>query len=282
MNWYKVTEFPASESQVGLHEFLLSQGVQHRFTEEGSRQCLWLVNPAEAIWVERYLQNPAAAVEACNQQAADVDAADSDRLTLMQSVRVFPLTLVTIILGVLGYLSVSYVFVPVQSNPFLFLSMTAMVETGQYWRVLTPAFLHFGVLHVLFNGLWIWEFGRRIEVFTGKIIYSALFLFSAVGANLIQYVMGGGHTLFGGLSGVVYAYMGYLMVWNRYSNHPLIKMPPGIFIFMLVWLALGFFGIIDVFISGSVANGAHLGGLICGIVFAFIQYVLLAHIFNKR
>ena len=47
-------------------------------------------------------------------------------------------------------------------------------------------------------------------------------------------------------------------------------LPPALYLFMIAWLILGFAGILDLFGFGSVANFAHLGGLISGIMFAMI------------
>ena len=44
-----------------------------------------------------------------------------------------------------------------------------LVSPGsEYWRYVTPALIHFGLLHILFNGLWIWEFGSRLELRLGS------------------------------------------------------------------------------------------------------------------
>jgi len=50
-------------------------------------------------------------------------------------------------------------------------------------------------------------------------------------------------------------------------------LPPAIYLFMLVWLILGFLGILNLFGFGNVANFAHLGGLISGIIFAIIVQI---------
>ena len=51
-------------------------------------------------------------------------------------------------------------------------------------------------------------------------------------------------------------------------------LPPALYLFMLVWLILGFLGILNLFGFGNVANFAHLGGLISGIIFAIIVKVV--------
>lgn len=133
---------------------------------------------------------------------------------------------------------------------------------GEFWRLLTPAFLHFGTFHILFNGLWLWELGRRLELVMGPGRYLMFVVVTAVAANIAQFV--GGPSVFGGMSGVVYALIGYIWMRQRLNPHPVLAVPPGIIGFMLVWLVICLTGIVDRFIAGSVANGAHVGGLLAG------------------
>ncbi|WP_018274711.1 rhomboid family intramembrane serine protease [Teredinibacter turnerae] len=280
MNWIKAAEFPAAESLQGLNNYLTTHNVAHRFTEERGCQVLWLAHPADAVWVERYFNGDANVElatdkETIEQQRFAANNQARDQIGFADSLRIFPFTLATIVLGLCGYLYITYIWPTGLPDYFFMQPLNELRQTHQWWRLLTPAFLHFGVMHALFNCLWIWELGRRIEVFTGRKSTVVLFLISAIGANLVQYFSGGGSVQFGGLSGVVYAYLGYLLVWTRVSDHPLIKIPPGIFVFMLVWLALGYLGIIDLLFSTSLANGAHLGGLVAGILFAAAQYFFI-------
>ena len=62
------------------------------------------------------------------------------------------------------------------------------------------------------------------------------------------------------------------------SKYNYYDLPPAIYLFMIIWLLLGFIGILDLFGFGSVANFAHLGGLISGIIFAMIYKT----VFNKK
>jgi GlpG protein len=77
--------------------------------------------------------------------------------------------------------------------------------------------------------------------------------------------------LFGGMSGVVFAYLSYVMVWDWFRPALKIGLAKGIYILMLAYLALGFSGLIDLLGLGSLANGAHLGGLLAGVVLASVR-----------
>jgi len=270
MNWNKVAEFPLDARLNNLHGYLESHSIPHRFTEERGLQVLWLADLNHISLVDQFFQELEKGEEPI-AVAAKVQPAIY-KLKPRQYLRLFPITIGIIVLGIFGYVAVDILK---SYKGLMFEPLIPALQSGQVWRVLTPTFMHFDLLHILFNGLWIWELGRRIEVFAGRRSYLVTFLITAIAANYLQHFLTSGK-LFGGLSGVVYAFLGYLMVWGRYETNPLVKLPPGIYVFMLVWLALGFFGVIDIFISGQVANGAHLGGLLSGIGIAY------AEVFDKR
>ncbi len=187
-----------------------------------------------------------------------------------------PVTLITLVLGVLGFLLVSYLPNSVHLLTFVdftlangkgpqFVPIEETFASGEYWRFVTPAFLHFGIFHIVFNSLWLWEFGRRVELLSGRSAYLVLMLALASGSNAGQYLWDG-PVLFGGLSGVVYGLVGYVWIRNRVAPSPLLNVPPGIIYMLIGWLLICLFGIVDVFISGGVANGAHVSGLLIGML----------------
>jgi len=140
---------------------------------------------------------------------------------------------------------------------------------NEWWRLITPMFIHFSFAHLSFNCLWIYILGPKIEKFDGYFLFITLIVFTSISANYAQYFFSG-PSLFGGLSGVIYGMLGYCMTIEFEEQQERYDLPPALYLFMIVWLLLGFTGILDLFGFGSVANFAHLGGLISGIIFAMI------------
>ena len=140
---------------------------------------------------------------------------------------------------------------------------------NEWWRLITPMFLHFSFAHLAFNCLWIYVLGEKIERIDGKFIFLLLIIFSGIFSNLLQYTWTSS-SLFGGLSGVIYGMLGYCLIMEMESSYDRYGLPPGLYLFMVVWLILGFLGILDLFGFGSVANFAHLGGMLSGLMFAMI------------
>ena len=158
-----------------------------------------------------------------------------------------------------------------------FLSFSSAEQTylieNQWWRLITPMFLHFSFAHLAFNCLWIYVLGEKIERVDGKLIFTLIIILTGVFSNLLQYFWTSS-SFFGGLLGVIYGMLGYCLVMEMESNYDKYGLPPGLYLFMIAWLILGFLGILDLFGFGSVANFAHLGGMLSGLMFAMIYKTL--------
>ena len=155
---------------------------------------------------------------------------------------------------------------------------TTYMQNNEWWRLITPMFIHFSLTHLVFNCLWIYVLGSKIEQIDGHITFINLVIFSSIISNLAQHFFGES-ALFGGLSGVIYGLLGYCMIIEIDTKQERYDLPPALYLFMLIWLILGFLGILNLFGFGNVANYAHLGGLISGIIFAMItRYVFIRDI----
>lgn len=182
-----------------------------------------------------------------------------------QAIQRVPLTLLLIILGVMGALGVHF-GMDVTIDIFASVQYSHAIHVPHIWQYLTPVFLHFSVFHVVFNSVLLWEFGKRIELVFGATWFFGLFLLFALASNGAQLSVIEPGVPFGGLSGVVYGCFGFLFVLGKLQKHPAFQLLPGIVWMMFISLFLGVFGIIDWFIAGSVANAAHVGGLVMGLL----------------
>ena len=149
---------------------------------------------------------------------------------------------------------------------YRFLGLGATVARGEWWRLFSPMFVHFGLAHLAFNLLWVWVVGQRVEAASGRVALLTLVLLSSLGGNIAQYGMTG-PGLYGGLSGVVYGLFGHAFVYGRLNPGRDLGFPIGLYVFVFGFLLLGVAGVIDWLLQISVANGAHLGGLAVGLVF---------------
>ncbi|MBP8065541.1 MAG: rhomboid family intramembrane serine protease GlpG [Aeromonadaceae bacterium] len=135
----------------------------------------------------------------------------------------------------------------------------------QIWRFVTPAFLHFSALHLIFNLMWWWYLAGLVERQLGTSKLLTLLLVGAVIPNLLEFLLSGPD--FGGLSAVVNTLVGYCWIVGRMKPDGEVKLQDGIFIFMVVWLAIGFSGLL----GNNLANVAHLSGLAIGLLHGWLD-----------
>jgi len=142
--------------------------------------------------------------------------------------------------------------------------------TFEIWRWFTPVFLHFSVLHLAFNLAVITEFSRRVEARDGSFRFALAVLAIGVLSNLGQFLYSG-YPLFGGLSGVGYGLVGYVLVRHRLAPaDPAWQVHMGFAWSLLIFLVIFSTGITETF-ELFVANAAHWVGLIAGAALGWLQ-----------
>ncbi len=269
--------------------YLWQLGVRHRIFEESGQQQLRVDSREEADRVlELYEQFRSGRLRLEEQPNPHHDTGPSTLTILLLYIKSYPGILVFVLLCLLcypltlgldhgdvnGWLHLfTFTDFIINGEHILFAPFGYAMSNGQIWRLWTPMLLHFGVMHLVFNLLWLWEVGRRIEIMQGSGRVFNLVMITGLFANVAQYQLTQ-NVLFGGMSGVVYGLLGYALIWSRMRPERSLGLPAGIYIFMLVWLLLGFSGVIDSFGFGTVANGAHLGGLLSGVVLGFMAAVV--------
>lgn len=136
---------------------------------------------------------------------------------------------------------------------------------GEIWRPLTPIFLHFGPVHLIFNMLWLWDIGGLTERRKGSFFILMFTLIVGIAANLAQYLIGQS-PFFGGMSGVVYGILGYLWMQGRHNPRFGAVLSKQTVIMMLAWYVLCWTGLL-----GPIANWAHTVGLVLGVIWGFME-----------
>src|SRR5262249_48437129 len=137
-------------------------------------------------------------------------------------------------------------------------------------------FLHFGIWHLLFNMFMLYDLGGVIEQRRGPLRYLLLVLVLAVLSNLVQYYFGhpvreGSELkwlhlpMFGGMSGVVYGLFGYIWMKARFQPEAGLHIHPNTVVYLVAWFFLCMTGWV-----GPIANGAHAGGLIAGMLIGYL------------
>lgn len=156
---------------------------------------------------------------------------------------------------------------PLASFDYRVEALIQTLENLQLWRLLTPDLLHFSLMHLIFNGVMLWFLGSQVEAMDGRRHMLALVVLTSLGGNIPQFLLSG--PMFGGLSGVVYGVLGYVWLCNQWR--PRFQFPPALMTVAVVWLLIGLTPLTEALLGASMANAAHIGGLIGGVAYGMVR-----------
>jgi GlpG protein len=252
-------------------DYMTTQGIELKVHKTGEAAEIWLADDHHLEQVQHELQqfliDPLnSRYRAASWQAGNTDAdLHYQGFSYLQTLRskAGPLTLSVMVLCI-----AVYILMQALGDDRVMYWLSWPQNSSQYlqlWRWVSHAFLHFSLLHITFNLLWWWYLGGPVEkrLGTGK-----LFTITVVSAL----VSGWGQSLFsgiwfGGLSGVVYALMGYVWLTGELKPERGISLPRGLMVFSIAWLVLGYFNVMGL----AIANAAHVFGLVLGLLMAFVD-----------
>ena len=254
-----------------LTQHLWAHRIAHRVVFHEGKQCLLLANPGDIDQVHQWVEE---------WRAGTLKQPDSGPVAAGTLTRAFM---------VIGQAPVAFfmLFVWLGTYALMLFQPTLLVEWSipgaDYWPVqrsdwqawlsvgiwefFRPALLHFGIMHVLFNLFWWWVLARPIEHRDGLLSLLLVMLVAALVGNGVQWWFSGPG--FGGASGIVFGAMGWVG-WRQLRGVAAYALPPAMLPLMAGWMLLTILG--DQLIPGltNSAHGAHLGGLVSGILMAMI------------
>lgn len=275
---YRIKQLRGSTDLAGFSTWLEQQGVSHSITREDDAQVLWLEHPEHTEPVlaalAQYVERPEVRRAVGESNRSPVFVGGRWQPSPGHAPVVMAILIVAAIVAWVTGLgtensSAWLTFVDPREYSWQTLDarLAAMADTlasGQVWRLISPDFLHFSWSHIIFNAVMLWFLGSQVEWFDGRNRFLVLFLVTSVLSNTLQYLASG--PLFGGLSGVVYGVLGYC--WLSQQRRPRFQFPPALVIFALGWMLIGFTPLPELLGIGRMANEAHLGGFIAGLLLA--------------
>lgn len=136
----------------------------------------------------------------------------------------------------------------------------ALTKSGEYLRLLTSAFLHIGIIHLVLNMYSLFIVGTQVEYFYGRIKYIFIYIFSAIMGSLFTVVLSGENTVAAGASGAIFGLLGSILYFGyHYRGHIGNAIINQIIPIVILNLFIGF-------TTPGIGNAAHIGGLIGGYV----------------
>ena len=268
---------------------LASQGIRHRISEESGKQVLWVESEAVADAVrhafEQWRQQPDLLNELNQQwetQAANARPVYGTLNGVFRQIYSMPitatLTLLCLLVAVVSVLGsqvgrVEFLFYPLLDPRGLLPLLADIDSLSDALRTLTPMLLHFGELHLIFNLLWLWYFGKQLEPIHPRWLFLLLIVLLSFISNTAQYLVLE-YNNFGGMSGVVYGLVGYAWIIHNLMPRSRLLLNNSMFVVFVAAMVL-----MEVFAGSFIATAAHVGGLIAGlllglVVVAYYRYVL--------
>ncbi len=136
------------------------------------------------------------------------------------------------------------------------------VAHGEWWRLFTAAFLHFGIFHIGFNMYALWIFGPPLEAALGRLRFVALYLLGGLGGSVLSVALGPLNETAAGASGAIFGLFGALYVVARHRN---LQTQPIVFTIVA--------NLVITFAVSNIDWRGHVGGLVVGgaiaLLFAF-------------
>lgn len=136
---------------------------------------------------------------------------------------------------------------------------------GEYWRILTGATLHDGIIHLAFNSYALFVLGKLVEFLSHRSHLAIVFVLSAIGGGVLSLIFIPDNPSVGASGGVV-GFLGYLTAYGFKRR----KLLSNAFLKNMLF-NIGFIAFFGIFIMSNIDNFGHLGGLVVGLIYGFIQ-----------
>ena len=140
-----------------------------------------------------------------------------------------------------------------------------LFANGEYWRILTGAALHGGLIHLGFNCYALYVLGKLIETLSNRAHLAIIFLLAAIGGGVLSFIFMPNDVSVGASGGVV-GFLGYLTIYGYFRR----KLLTNAFLKNMLF-NVGFIAFFGVFVVPNIDNFGHLGGLIVGAIYGFVQ-----------
>ena len=174
-----------------------------------------------------------------------------------------------IIANVLYFLFIEWVGSSLDTAVMLHLGASyypKIVFEGEYYRLFTAMFMHFGVSHLANNMLVLFMLGDNLERALGSLKFTIVYILCGAGANVVSLYFGSRLAVGAGASGAVFGVIGALL-WAVIRNRGRLEDITGRQLLIMTGISL-YYG----FTSTGIDNAAHIGGFIIGFLLSILLY----------
>ena len=143
--------------------------------------------------------------------------------------------------------------------------LPSLIQSGQWWRLITSGFLHFGILHIAFNSIALFQVGILMEYVYGSARYFIIYATALItGGLLAYYTTIGSNIATVGASGAIMGVFGAMLVLGFKIPHARTVLIQSALMPIILTLGIGL-------IHTGISNAGHIGGLIGGVLVAAVM-----------
>ncbi|WP_342601427.1 rhomboid family intramembrane serine protease [Psychrobacillus sp. FSL H8-0483] len=181
-----------------------------------------------------------------------------------QYIKLYPVVSTLLALNIAIYILTS---MPIIGNQLFNLGVhfNLLISEGEYWRLVTPIFLHASLSHLLFNMFSLFIFGPELEQIAGKARFLTIYLLAGLIGNVATYLIHDWNYTSVGASGAIYGMLGAFAALVYYTKNFLPQLKQIIIPIIVI-------GVIMTFIQPGINTTAHIAGLITGFVIGIIYF----------
>ena len=290
----KAASLPIDVDLFSLSEHLKQQALSHRINEESGNQIIWVNSEADAIliqeilatWQEQTAEERGSLESATKRRSSSAGLlSNSATRFILSNLLANPITIILIgcclLVAAFSSLGAStsklgFLFFPLISSAGFGSLVSDIDSFSVFVRTLMPMFLHFGELHLLFNMLWLWYFGKQLEFIHPAWLFVSIIVVTSFASNVTQYLYTG-YNNFGGMSGVVYGLLGYTWMIHQFMPRSKLVIDNKMFIVFVVLLVA-----MEILAGSWIASAAHVGGLVSGLISGIAIVIVYRFVLNRE
>ncbi|MDY0406904.1 rhomboid family intramembrane serine protease [Virgibacillus sp. 179-BFC.A HS] len=175
-------------------------------------------------------------------------------------IRLYPVVSTLIIIHFVLWIIIDLLKLPIGESIYNYgAGVNLFIHAGEYWRLITPIFLHANLMHTLFNSFSLLIFGPALEQMLGKGKFIFAYFFAGIVGNIATYAFHPtAFMVFVGASGAIYGLFGIYMFMVLFRKHLVDRSDAQIVIVIFV------IGLIMTFLQPNINIHAHVFGFIAG------------------
>ncbi|MGR3766575.1 rhomboid family intramembrane serine protease [Rossellomorea sp. NS-SX7] len=182
-----------------------------------------------------------------------------------QFLRLYPVISLIVFIHIVLFLVSSLPIFPQRWVYEQLAGVNLFIKEGDWWRLVTPIFVHLGFAHLLFNSFSLVLFGPPLENYLGKIRFTLLYLASGIFANIITYLIKPLTYSHVGASGAIFGLFGFYIAMIVLKKQFITRESRQIILPIVV------IGVVMTFMQSGINITAHIFGLLGGFIIGWIS-----------